>query len=129
MFLATTREITEAKFASPQTNQLTHGNSVHNNDDSNHDTKERNKLIRMIINKDCRVKLGDFGLVCRADQQGEIEEGESRYCAREVINGNGPIDLQCADIFSLGASVYEIVLGRQLGAGGDHGSEEWHQIR
>ena len=29
------------------------------------------------------------GLACRADYTGEIEEGESRYCAREVINGNG----------------------------------------
>lgn len=75
------------------------------------------------------MKLGDFGLACRLDTTGEIEEGESRYCAREVINADGAIDLRKADIFSLGASVYEIMLGRQLGAGGDHGSEEWHNIR
>jgi hypothetical protein len=34
--------------------------------------------------------------------EGEIEEGESRYCAREVINGSEPVDLSKADVFSLG---------------------------
>ena len=59
-------------------------------------------MAHMIIKNECVVKLGDFGLVSALDHHGEIEEGESRYCAREVINSNGPIDLRCADIFSLG---------------------------
>ena len=34
-----------------------------------------------------------------------------------------------ADIFSLGASVYELCLGRPLGCSGDQGMQEWHDIR
>lgn len=32
-------------------------------------------------------------------------------------------------MFSLGASIYELCLGRSLGAGGDDGMAEWHNIR
>lgn len=89
------------------------------------------KLKRMIVKGECGVKLGDFGLARRLDQNkpGTIEEGESRYCARELINGTGLIDLKSADVFSLGATIYELMLGRQLGAGGEAGSIEWHSIR
>jgi wee1-like protein kinase len=89
------------------------------------------KLKRMIVKGECGVKLGDFGLARRLDENkpGTIEEGEQRYCARELINGTGPIDLKSADVFSLGATLYELMLGRQLGAGGDVGSVEWHSIR
>jgi hypothetical protein len=47
----------------------------------------------------------------------EYTEGESRYCARELLNNleNKPIDPCKADIFSLGATLYELCLGRELG--------------
>jgi serine/threonine protein kinase len=55
-----------------------------------------------------------------AQSHGEVEEGETRYCARELIDRNGSgIDLQKCDIFSLGASVYELGLGRELSDSSD----------
>lgn len=89
------------------------------------------KLKRMIVNEECAIKLGDFGLARRLDENkpDTIEEGETRYCARELVNGNGPIDLKAVDVFSLGASGYEIMLGRELGVSGEVGSVEWHSIR
>ena len=81
--------------------------------------------MQKLASEDCIVKLGDFGLTCRLDFKGDFDEGENRYCARELINGLGPIDLRSADIFSLGASVYEIMLGYPLSAGGS----EWHKLR
>ena len=40
-----------------------------------------------------------------------------RYCSKELIvtNDGQTLDLRQADIFSLGASVYEMCLGRLLG--------------
>jgi hypothetical protein len=39
------------------------------------------------------------------------------------------VDVTRCDVFSLGASVYELCLGRFLGAEGEEGSAEWHAIR
>jgi hypothetical protein len=40
----------------------------------------------------------------------------TRYCSRELIDSDGvPLDLRGADMFSLGASIYEMCLGRELG--------------
>jgi hypothetical protein len=77
------------------------------------------------------LRLGDFGHSCRVDEQGFIiNEGETRYCARELIatNQTRQVDLKKADIFSLGATIYELCLGRRLGSDGD-GAAEWHNIR
>eukprot|EP00598_Pedospumella_elongata_P011809 CAMPEP_0184988102 /NCGR_PEP_ID=MMETSP1098-20130426/22969_1 /TAXON_ID=89044 /ORGANISM="Spumella elongata, Strain CCAP 955/1" /LENGTH=61 /DNA_ID=CAMNT_0027512773 /DNA_START=62 /DNA_END=244 /DNA_ORIENTATION=- len=41
----------------------------------------------------------------------------------------GLFDAYKADIFSLGATVYELCLGRYLGAEGEEGIAEWHSIR
>jgi len=74
------------------------------------------------------LRLGDLGQCCSINS-GDFAEGESRYCAREVINCDlKTIDLCKADIFSLGASCYELCLGRPLGAGGE-GAHEWHSLR
>ena len=59
-----------------------------------------------------------------------LQEGQTRYCARELINmEEETLDPRKADIFSLGASVYELCLGRFLGAEGEEGIAEWHSIR
>lgn len=39
------------------------------------------------------------------------------------------LDVTRCDVFSLGASVYELCLGRFLGADGEQGIAEWHSIR
>jgi hypothetical protein len=58
------------------------------------------------------------------------QEGQTRYCPRELINLEEEyLDATKADVFSLGASVYELCLGRFLGAEGEEGIAEWHSIR
>jgi hypothetical protein len=39
--------------------------------------KEPMEVLKMIIYGDVLVKLGDFGVACRVDHKGEIEEGET----------------------------------------------------
>ena len=76
-----------------------------------------------------KFKLGDLGLArITTNLTGELPEGDARYLAREVLaqvsSGDIP-DLTKADIFSLGATVYEILRGRILPGNGP----EWHEIR
>ncbi|EKU22084.1 wee1-like protein kinase [Nannochloropsis gaditana CCMP526] len=73
-------------------------------------------------------KLGDFGLVASvnsSDGLGDsLVEGDSRYMSAELLQ-DGPKDLTKCDIFSLGATVYEMGRGRALPPNG----EEWHALR
>lgn len=76
------------------------------------------------------IKVGDLGHCRGLYEKGLIIEGENRYCARELINSEPDnLDLTKADIFSLGASVYELCLGRFLGSSGEDEMVEWHNIR
>eukprot|EP00804_Cyclotella_cryptica_P006759 CCRYP_015710-RD/>CCRYP_015710-RD protein AED:0.10 eAED:0.10 QI:1189/0.66/0.75/1/0.66/0.5/4/0/762 len=68
-------------------------------------------------------KLGDFGLVGIATAT-DVEEGDSRYMSREMLE-DGQRDLTKCDIFSLGATMYELCTGRPLPSCG----AEWHDIR
>jgi len=52
-------------------------------------------------------KLADFGLACRADGSWPVEEGDRRYCAREVIAGARG-HLPAGDVFSLGVMLWEL---------------------
>jgi hypothetical protein len=93
------------------------------------------ELTDMILNGECNIKLGDLGHVTRLDENKIFEEGEDRYCARELIDfsdSSSNLDLTKADIFSLGATIYELCLGRKLGCGevnSDTELSEWHNIR
>ena len=40
---------------------------------------------------------------------GAVEEGDSRYLAKEVLNFESDIDLTKADIFSLAMTAYEML--------------------
>jgi hypothetical protein len=72
--------------------------------------------------------LGDLGHCCRAETwTGYQEEGDTRYCAAELIMEDRP-DLAQTDVFSLGASVYELCTGTPLHDGGD-GTSNWRDIR
>jgi len=85
-------------------------------------------LAQSLLHGLSSLRLGDMGQCCSV-HSADFIEGESRYCPREVINGDlKAIDLRKADVFSLGASCYELCLGRQLGAGGE-GALEWHSLR
>jgi hypothetical protein len=74
------------------------------------------------------LRIGDLGLCRLAADVSNVEEGEARYCPAELINSGSGIDLKKCDIFSLGASLYELCKGERLEVG-DEGTAEWHDIR
>lgn len=90
----------------------------------------RQQLETSLISKQFRIKVGDLGHCRATNEKGIIIEGESRYCPRELIDSDhAKLDLTKADIFSLGATIYELCLGRFLGSVGEEGVAEWHSIR
>jgi serine/threonine protein kinase len=78
-----------------------------------------------IFIKNDQYKLGDFGLVTKASSSQDVEEGDSRYMSMELLSGDNRSDLTKSDVFSMGITMYEICLGRQLPMNG----EEWQDIR
>lgn len=77
-----------------------------------------------------KFKLGDLGLGRVTTNLGDICEGDSRYLAKEVLapatdEPEQIPDLTKADIFSLGATCYEIMRDKPLPKNGP----EWHRIR
>merc|ERR1719231_1032984 len=91
----------------------------------------RNNLVHLdikpgnIFMKHGKYKLGDFGLVSKANTGGEVQEGDSRYMSRELLELDDRRDLTKCDIFSLGCTVYQICINEPLPANGD----EWLAIR
>ncbi|XP_031496624.1 wee1-like protein kinase isoform X2 [Nymphaea colorata] len=69
--------------------------------------------------KDGVYKLGDFGCATLKDGSIQIEEGDARYMPLEILNDKHE-HLDRVDIFSLGASIYELVKGSPLPASGSH---------
>ncbi|KAL0457967.1 UNVERIFIED_CONTAM: Wee1-like protein kinase [Sesamum latifolium] len=69
--------------------------------------------------KDGVYKLGDFGCATRIDKSLPVEEGDARYMPQEILNENYE-NLDKVDIFSLGASIYELVRGSPLPESGPH---------
>lgn len=71
-----------------------------------------------------RFKLGDLGLArMLTELTGEVPEGDARYLAPEQLQQ--PSDPTKCDIFSLGATIYECMLGCELPSCG----EAWHALR
>jgi len=69
-------------------------------------------------------KLGDFGLATQKDGSGRVIEGDARYLSPELLNNHyGSLDK--ADMFALGATLYELATGGPLPTGG----ERYHAIR
>mmetsp|Transcript_20146 Transcript_20146/g.33697 ORF Transcript_20146/g.33697 Transcript_20146/m.33697 type:complete len:304 (-) Transcript_20146:20-931(-) len=91
----------------------------------------RRAVEHLLVQRKYVMKLGDFGHCCMRQDRHLIQEGETRYCARELINLEDlkELDPAAADMFSLGASVYELCLGRPLGSDGEAGMHEWHNLR
>jgi serine/threonine protein kinase len=76
--------------------------------------------------------VGDFGMVCKSEETTLAQEGDEAYCAGELINGDrtsGVFDLEKCDVFSSGATLYELCKGTKLLTGGSGSSSEWHDIR
>ena len=77
-----------------------------------------------IFIKNDQFKLGDFGLVSKSSSHEDVEEGDSRYMSLELLSGDRS-DLTKSDIFSLGATIYEICRGQPLPLNGP----EWQEMR
>merc|ERR1719262_1173132 len=99
------------------------------------DVKPENILVKHLLptpSRDSSMpskihKIADLGLATAAMGSGcdEINEGDSRYLAREVLQGNFS-DLTKADVFSLGLTSYELATNpKELPVNG----EEWHRLR
>ncbi|KAK0583407.1 hypothetical protein LWI29_036633 [Acer saccharum] len=58
-------------------------------------------------------KLGDFGCATLLDKSLPIDEGDARYMPQEILNEKYDY-LDKVDIFSLGASIYELIKGSPL---------------
>jgi len=80
-----------------------------------------------IFIKNDQYKLGDFGLVSKIENHDDVEEGDSRYMSMELLSGDLD-DLTKSDIFSLGATMYEICLGRGPQTLPENGPE-WQDMR
>ncbi|CAA0825492.1 Wee1-like protein kinase [Striga hermonthica] len=78
------------------------------------DVKPDNIYVRNGI-----YKLGDFGCATLIDKSLPIEEGDARYMPQEILNEKYD-NLDRVDIFSLGASIYELVRGSPLPESGPH---------
>ncbi|KAH9617563.1 hypothetical protein KSS87_019387, partial [Heliosperma pusillum] len=58
-------------------------------------------------------KLGDFGCATLLDKSLPIEEGDAHYMPQEILNEKYD-HLDKVDIFSLGVSIYELLLGSSM---------------
>ena len=85
-------------------------------------------LIEQLLSDRMTLRLSDFGLCCPADEI-FITEGDSKYCSYELIGGTGPFDLTKADTFSLGLTLYELMMGRTLTVGDAESGDELSSVR
>lgn len=80
-----------------------------------------------------RFKLGDLGLsrlLSHIQEGSEVPEGDARYLAPELLqivpeDPDSIPDLTKCDVFSLGATIYELMVGTELPLNGD----QWRAIR
>ena len=98
------------------------------------DVKPANVLIQRGHDSQPVYKLGDFGHITSLDRDdAEVDEGDSRYLAREILerpfgsDGDSPakLDLCRADIFSLGLTVFAAATGVELPNNGP----DWTALR
>jgi serine/threonine protein kinase len=85
--------------------------TVHESGWAHRDIKPENILVTNSYDKDIRLVLVDFGFATR-ERFPEQGIGTPGYCAPEVIIGNEPYDSHAADIWSAGAVLYAMLLGR-----------------
>jgi hypothetical protein len=98
-------------------------------------------VSRGISSGNLKLKLGDMGLCCPLNDPQSASDGDARYCSSELISGfdlgtevqPSKMDLTKADIFSLGASIYELFKGEALAGHSslidENGLSEWQALR
>jgi len=72
-----------------------------------------------ILKKGNHFKLSDFGLSThitngQATSKESVEEGDSRYMAKELLEWTKTNELRKCDMFSFGITVYEIITGIEM---------------
>lgn len=73
------------------------------------------KPSNLLIDKRGRVKLGDFGLARRANNdEGSLLKGTTKYMAPEVVSDQFGRVGPASDLYSLGFSAYELMCGEQF---------------
>ena len=85
-------------------------------------------IVKGISSGENELCLGDLGMCCRLNEPSNAFEGFDTYCAPELIESTSAhgVDLAACDMFSTGATLYELCKGYTLGGGG---TNEWTQIR
>lgn len=73
------------------------------------------KPSNVLIDRDGRVKLGDFGLARRAtSQEGSLLKGTTKYLAPEVVSAQFGEVGPASDLYSLGFMAYELLCGSRF---------------
>ncbi|CAN6237074.1 unnamed protein product [Urochloa humidicola] len=87
---------------------------IHEHGIAHLDVKPDNIYVRNGV-----YKLGDFGCATLINSSLAIEDGDSRYMPPEMLNDKYE-HLDKVDIFSLGATIYELIRGTPLPESGPH---------
>jgi len=87
---------------------------IHESGWAHRDIKPENILVNIKSDKDIRLVLVDFGFATR-DRFPEQGMGSRGYCAPEVVGESGSYDSHAADIWSAGAVLHAMLLGRTPG--------------
>lgn len=98
---------------------------LHRNNVVHMDIKPGNILVKHDAAGE-RFLLGDFGLATIAKSGQEIQEGDTRFMPPELLQFEcSSTELQRSDIFSLGATMLSLALGRDLPKNG----QGWYDLR
>jgi tRNA A-37 threonylcarbamoyl transferase component Bud32 len=73
------------------------------------------KPSNILVGPPNRVKLGDFGLARRAsNEEGSLLKGTTKYMAPELLSAQFGTVGPASDLYSLGITAYELLVGRQF---------------
>lgn len=72
------------------------------------------KPSNLLVDRNSRVKLGDFGIARRIAGEGSVVKGTTKYMAPEVVSDQFGAVGPASDIYSLGFTAYELMCGEHF---------------